>query len=475
MSPADIARPDSEAPRLTTMSRVVWPLIVACTLIAAGYAFPATQMDWLLPAVLGIACFAAVFAMIPIPGLLLSPLPWFLLTYGLYFGIGPAIYPVLSVDAKAYLDAFFQFSDYWARKTNVLNIVGLIVVLVSFSLVSGDRGAGGSSPVRSPALAERLEKRVLVLCLLVGYGLKALNPPGAPDSAAYVSGVLGSLENLAWAALALLAYFVARGEWKLMWIFVPVLALEAKLAVESLSKLEILTVGMFVFAGVLWARPSRSLLAIAVGGAVFVLAAIQPLVSLGRLAQRGTGATVSAGDLVAVVRRSPDLLNELESRASSSGLTRISYGPSQAFAMDRYDRGLTGDTFRGILFVYIPRVVWPGKPIMTPGAAFNDLALGNPQSQSAPGAMAEAYWNGGWPYVVLAAVFIGALFGGFSRYLLPAISAGDARWVPAASVMMITARGPDMWFVANFVGSLSYTVLMLVVAFALIPYPRQHA
>ena len=47
--------------------------------------------------------------------------------------------------------------------------------------------------------------------------------------------------------------------------------------------------------------------------------------------------------------------------------TRLCYSNAQAFCIRAHDAGINGNTFELILPAIVPRVLWPDKPIMTPG------------------------------------------------------------------------------------------------------------
>jgi hypothetical protein len=138
--------------------------------------------------------------------------------------------------------------------------------------------------------------------------------------------------------------------------------------------------------------------------------------------------------------------------------------------MDQHDRGLQGDTYGLIPVLFVPRIVWPSKPITTPGVTFNVLATGNPASASSPCAFGEAYWNGGWTYVFVAAIYVALLFAVFTRITLYRVQEADARWLPSAALMVTVACRPDSWIVASFIGVLPVLVILMIVPVLLLPH-----
>ena len=110
--------------------------------------------------------------------------------------------------------------------------------------------------------------------------------------------------------------------------------------------------------------------------------------------------------------------------------------------------------------MFVPRVLWPEKPIITKlSNEFNVAATGNPKSASGPGIFGEAYWNFGWsglliviPYAVILSVL--------SLYSLRMVRA--ARWFYFPMVMYAMQIGfrVDGFFVSNVVGPCALLVAM---------------
>src|SRR5207244_1934689 len=61
-----------------------------------------------------------------------TPTPWFLAACAVYFGFGPLVYHFGSVESVRYNDTFFPVDDPTLLRTNLLNAVGVGIVLVGF-------------------------------------------------------------------------------------------------------------------------------------------------------------------------------------------------------------------------------------------------------------------------------------------------------------------------------------------------------
>lgn len=86
--------------------------------------------------------------------------------------------------------------------------------------------------------------------------------------------------------------------------------------------------------------------------------------------------------------------------------------------MDRLDNGfdyLHGDVLWSLGYSLIPRVVWPGKPLVTPAQLLVERAYSLPLTDNAIGPLMESYINGGWPVVIITFIGMGWLVGAMTK------------------------------------------------------------
>jgi hypothetical protein len=125
--------------------------------------------------------------------------------------------------------------------------------------------------------------------------------------------------------------------------------------------------------------------------------------------------------------------------------------------MAAYDQGARGETFALLPYVFIPRVVYSGKPIMTTGKEFTLAITGDPilseSSATGVGMFAEAYWNGGWLAVLAVCTYVGALFAFFARFATTQIAAGGYIYIPVVVMGIVMGLRPDDWFVPTYIGA----------------------
>lgn len=448
------------ADRLESMRRAFMPVVIGAPLIAIAYAIPGRAVDWILPAALGALCAVGTWRLVRITPAFLTGMPWFLLTFGFYYGFGAVMYSFAPIEVRDYVDVMFPVDAAWLRTTNVLNAVGFAVVSLAFF-------GGMSLPARPRPVTLDSEyeiavaQRTMWVCLVIGY-LARLAIRGQDPTGASGGGMIKSLENLILVALALLCFLVARGRRRYLWLLVPLAGVELYLTFVMLMKSDVMTVGLFMFLGLFWAKPSRKLL---VGGAAAGIATyllLAPIIQLGRAIRWDLGGDISSKELLANAVSSTDAFESVASRPASYPWTRVMSANAEAFAMSQYDAGLPGKSYEMAGYMFIPRALWPDKPIITPGVVFNEAALGSSTSASAPGVLGEAYWNGGWAYVVMSAIYVGFFLAIFTRIVTSCLVGGDSRILPAATLVVVIACRPDAWFAASFIGTVPILIVFIV-------------
>jgi len=59
-----------------------------------------------------------------------------------------------------------------------------------------------------------------------------------------------------------------------------------------------------------------------------------------------------------------DNKQENDAEAPQGSLLRVSFVNVAAFVVAQYDHGLPGDSLRDTLYSFIPRFLWPEKPVV---------------------------------------------------------------------------------------------------------------
>ncbi len=476
MTSTDLHAGAPKPPRAADLSAAIRTLRIAaacCATLTALYVGAASDgssstlvlANSSLPGVLAALCVVCAFLTVRRCHLLmLTPLPWFFLACAAYFGVGPLIYHAANEETIAFTHAFFYVDEASLLRTNLLNAVAIGLICFSSAIVI----ARWRQAVAQPVPASRAQLLRLVLFFVI-IGLPVKYFLTLPSQFLILSfTVPGSVQQLAmFSSLALftLSFLYARGEIKFGFWTLALVISELAVSLVTFSKMESLITILMIFLGWYIARPRlRYFITVGVVGIVFYLA-MAPFV-LRMREQLADVPTETQGFEARVALLSAYVFGSGQSDTSIAGTSdqvqlwwfRLNYANAQAFAMNEYDNARPGDTFGNALLSFVPRALWPDKPEISTGHEFNEMITGNDQSSSAPGIFAEAYWNGGWLLVLITCVYVGALFGVFTRLTVNAIERLDFRWLPCAFVGIYIGGRPDDLFVLTYVTMIGLTI-----------------
>lgn len=429
----------------------------------------------LAPAILFGACLWTAYDIVRAnPRTLWTPIPWFLAASGLFFGLGPLSYTFGDEAMIAYMDSFCPVSpnDLW--RTNLLNAIGILLITTAFlgcSLFMDRRRPRRELP-KKPLQADRARAEIGVY-LFLGIGLPLhyllILPYELGRLPFTVPGTILALSCLVPLGIFMLAY-LATGFGQQWTAFFWLLCC-SELVVEFLrfNKSAFL---MVLIMAVLGRYMASRKMADLVMGALFtfsVYVALAPIVSWGRnqLAwEGGEQHHASLEERLNLVGRGIELwsMDRLDLEGNKSWWIRLSYANVQTFAINLYDNGRPGDTFGLVIYGPIPRFLWPDKPILTPGLDFSELAGQGRTSHTGIGVFGEAYWNGGWLFVVLSCSYIGVLFAWLSRSALSAQARSEWLLLPCAFLGIQAGAAITDWFATAYVnGMLLYLVYYLLI------------
>jgi hypothetical protein len=143
-----------------------------------------------------------------------------------------------------------------------------------------------------------------------------------------------------------------------------------------------------------------------------------------------------------------------------TGWMRLSFVNAGTFAINQYDNGTPGNSYRYWSIVWIPRILFHDKPIITDVAReMSYAANGNYDSSSSAGLAAEAYWNGGWVATIGIAVFLALVFGLWSIYSYEVIQRKAWHLFFIVLIGMRMAIRVDGAFVSDILGPIALVFL----------------
>lgn len=410
-----------------------------------------------------IGCFGAAATSIAVsPVRLWFPITWFLLTAAVYYGFGPMLYYFGTAETIDYSDAYYYVEVDQLYRANMLNLTGIVSVMSAY-LASQRLMKISSSKLVTDYRSEEMRRalwRISIIFVSIGLPVKFLlvMPRSLAISSAVVPGSIAMFATFSTLALVplFILYRFNRSNYALP--FYTLLFLEGVSAFIQLSKLEVLKIVILLLMGAVLTgtRFKRIVIIGLISAGVYGLV-LTPLITLSRINYSSTGLT-SVADTQSALQDyasngredAADLMGGVESWWS-----RLNYANAQSFAMDAYDQGLPGDTFALALYAFVPRIVYPDKPLMNSGADFNMLVNDNPDSQSSPGMFAEAYWNGGWLFALFTFIFMGVLYWVLEMYTYDKLERSKLVYLPVVWIGLFSAIQQDSWFIPVAVGSIS--------------------
>ena len=142
--------------------------------------------------------------------------------------------------------------------------------------------------------------------------------------------------------------------------------------------------------------------------------------------------------------------------AFQSWWDRLSYVKYQGYAVEAYNMGYPGETFKNFKYIVVPRFLYPEKPNLNPGAAYNSLVQNSfserAPNSTGPGIFIEAYWNGGWIYVVFTIIYFSFLLFYSSKIIIKNLKKENYIILMFAVNAIYIGRSIDSWFVGNYGG-----------------------
>ena len=394
-----------------------------------------------------------------------TPIFWIPVVSAVYFGIGPLVEVFGNETTQSALD-----SHRLAVTSLELVRVHLLCTMSVMALMGGvwlhmmlvpsvwaravtRTGLAVSRPVIEPAR--------LALIFVIGgavfryliikpsqWGMLDISIPGVLSAASYTLDL----------GFGLMAFVAARREGSWRPLLIALLSVHVFLTVLGFAKAELVIALLFPALGAYIAHRKMRRLALNVGFIVGAFMIAQPYVSYARAEvwlETGTISQASYQRRLGILRDyvvngGPDAVFEVTERRQG-WWTRLNFAGPQAFAMNAYDKGLRGDSLDGVWTMFIPRAIWPDKPIYQgPGGAFYSLVTGREATSFlALSVYGDLYWQFGWLGVLIGCPLIGWYFAMLSWRSLLVIKTREFLFMPAVLIALQAAMQGLTKYVAN--------------------------
>ena len=218
--------------------------------------------------------------------------------------------------------------------------------------------------------------------------------------------------------------------------------------------------------GVTWLRVGAVVTTFAVSFTI-----LQPLVAHARIVQYIELGSPTAGTLEQRWQILSSFFDPAGDVAGASevqtNITRFTYVTAATFVINRFDRGQPGESLNNALVIFIPRFLWPEKPIYTPGGDLAFLVSGEEGNSISAGLFAEAYWCYGWWGIPLLMIPLGIILTLASRYALNVMQRGEWIYLPALLMAVKMGIRVDGQYVNDVVGATAILLFLHGACFVL--------
>jgi hypothetical protein len=476
-----------DAPRLLIGARekiiipVIWELpaisILAVMLLFQASSDAATQetMNYVAPFLLsGVLGYAALRMILLDNVAVWSPLFWFRIATIIYFGFGSLVPLISNASTRDYLDSYFMLLPADILKVNAVVAAGVAVILAANMAVESLRGSIIQA-APGPGLAGNQVAAALkygLFFLAIGAGIKYLIiiPNTLLESPLVIPGFLINLTGCLAVGISLLTIWSLRQKKSYLLIVITLVAFEMLVGLLELSKIEALTPAVAFVIGYLTVKTSIKRLAAVALGFWLMFSLIQPWLTQARLEildAYGASEQAPFSSRVEFLISSFNAAAEQKDGEELQGsLIRLSFMNAAGFVISRYDQGVAGDSLKDVVYSFIPRFLWPEKPLIVVGGELATLATDTVGNTISAGYFAEVYWNFGWAGLLLL-VPIGIVFNVASHFAINTLRKGDWIYLPVLFLNLRTAISIDNFYI-GFVGTfvISFGLYLLLRIFS---------
>lgn len=440
----------------------------------------------LLPNVIFLAGSLTGWGLMMHRGWALTPISWYVLGAGLFFGFGVI---AGGLHVHPWSAQVYGKDLTYLLKVNVLNAASVFIVLLIANCFIKNQVLGGC--ISEKTLEKSIRQVVPLRALfLFGFFVVVLRFVFFPDAENLViRSILAKVYFFLPAIFFLGGAMLKKMNWLERLLFLLAFSLQLANGTLLHNKYEIL---MPIFASIIgvWSssRSYKLLLATFIVPAIIFLLA-NPIVSMARLHYKYDPVANSLIERTQILR---DVFNssyiEPEQPLNPIGEIRDSIDVSQrmtlrerllavavrfdvasieGFLIKEYQEGRPGNSLKDFWVVFVPRVFWPEKPIITRfgselNVKYHNNDVAHSMSSMAPTYSGEAYWNYGWVGVFLVSIYLGIVFGIFTQIGLSAAASVNVPYYFVLYPLLVSAAFVESWITATYVGGMAIIVFYYV-------------
>lgn len=398
-----------------------------------------------------------------------TPLFWYRVAMMTYLGIGSTITLFLNADTRAVLQELFLYFPTDLLKFNMVNaLFHECVLLASWVIIRVQQSARASPSSKLLTIeACHLSPQMIGLVLL-GIGLATnyllIYPASFGILNITVPNTVAQFGQAAYVGYFLLTYWGLQNEkYRWVWGMIVLSGIDAIAGTLQLTKYAALFPILMVVIGFIYHRLTMRRLIFAVGFLTLFYMLVASIIYDARdRVERNAGNSVMLADTISILRED---IAGTKSDSDGNDLqftwSRLSYVNAGTLAISLYDQGLPGNSLRDIFVVWIPRIIYHDKPVITDiSREFTFLANGNYNSSTNPSLPSEGYWDYGWRGVALFGIVLGLVLTLWSIYSTIVFERGAWHLLLPVLLGMRTGLRVDGMLVPDIIGPLSALLII---------------
>ena len=404
--------------------------------------------------------------------ILFSPLFWYKFISTLFYGIGPLSYYFGSAITVAYMQRYFFTTDETLSKISLIYIATICISDFIFLILNHFSSFSNQLSVKS------INKKLLLFyTLTLGLFFKYMVIFPSTQLGINAPGIAHVFSTFIYIGIFLL-YSIGQTNYLYKFFFYILVVIEIGSSFLVLSKeylyMSVIFASFVVF---FYNKNFKNIIITGLISAFLYIAVIQNLFLLLRSTGEGNFGITSNREISLAVDAAKTLGNATMMEGDNLGTfqswwDRLSYVKYQAYAVEAYDMGYAGETFKNFKYIFVPRFIYPEKPNLNPGAAYNSLVQGSfserAPNSTGPGIFVEAYWNGGWLYVIFTIIYFSFLLFYSSKFIIKKLKEKDYTILLFSVNAIYIGRSIDSWFVGAYGGFLFN--MMIIYLFSLFMY-----
>lgn len=398
-----------------------------------------------------------------------TPVPWFPIQSAVFYGFGPLVFILGNDITRALIeDSYLAVQPQELFRTYQLSISGITACLVGIIL--------GLRLLRRPFVRPVAQVRPVVSEVKLGFALLIFGgllrylliyPAQWGQIQMVLAGVISNLGSVMDLGMAILAYCAARGNRSpaIRFALFVVFPIHVAASFLSLAKAETLIVLLLPTIGAFLGNGNIRRLVTRLVVIALVFGFSQDFVHYGRgVIFDRTGNIYEAGyaeriEIVADYFTAPDTpISPYYFEERQGWWTRLTYAGPQVRAMALYDAGFVSETLSQAWVYFIPRAIWPEKPILHgPGLDLYRLLTGREEGWSFLGLSiyGDFYWQFGWPGVFIGCFLFGGVLSGVSVVSVRIVRRREFLLLPfVVSALELALHAPNSFVITGIIGPL---------------------